>query len=241
MIIGMWGGMLPPPYPTYKRRLRNGAAKNNKIYKNVSPEKTCRNKSDVYRRAAATAIAKAVQEALAASAAKTSCATIQVIPEEKVTLMYIGGMSRGCSVNLGIFGRITRDCGIIEVPKKAFMNEANRVVDSLLQSRKLLVIDGLTEDERTRFGVSYKENELLNEKTYQKLLDLPMEELSATFKLLCEEHKKIVAKVFYSAAEEGDHRVSLEKVRTLNDISKQTDKDGLFKYLLQNMAEEIAK
>lgn len=187
------------------------------------------------------AIAKAVQEALAASAAKTSCATIQVIPEEKVTLMYIGGMSRGCSVNLGIFGRITRDCGIIEVPKKAFMNEANRVVDSLLQSRKLLVIDGLTEDERIRFGVSYKENELLNEKTYQKLLDLPMEELSATFKLLCEEHKKIVAKVFYSAAEEGDHRVSLEKVRTLNDISKQTDKDGLFKYLLQNMAEEIAK
>ena len=131
--------------------------------------------------------------------------------------------------------------GIIEVPKKAFMNEANRVVDSLLQSRKLLVIDGLTEDERTRFGVSYKENELLNEKTYQKLLDLPMEELSATFKLLCEEHKKIVAKVFYSAAEEGDHRVSLEKVRTLNDISKQTDKDGLFKYLLQNMAEEISK
>lgn len=187
------------------------------------------------------AIAKAVQEALAASAAKTSCATIQVIPEEKVTLMYIGGMSRGCSVNLGNFGRITRDCGIIEVPKKAFMNEANRVVDSLLQSRKLLVIDGLTEDERTRFGVSYKENELLNEKTYQKLLDLPMEELSATFKLLCEEHKKIVAKVFYSAAEEGDHRVSLEKVRTLNDISKQTDKDGLFKYLLQNMAEEISK
>lgn len=68
-----------------------------------------------------------------------------------------------------------------------------------------------------------------------------MEELSATFKLLCEEHKKIVAKVFYSAAEEGDHRVSLEKVRTLNDISKQTDKDGLFKYLLQNMAEEISK
>jgi hypothetical protein len=187
------------------------------------------------------AIERAVKEALAANAAKTSSATIQVIPEEKVTLMYIGGMSQGCSVNLGNFGRITRDCGVIEVPKKAFINEANRVVDSLLQSRKLLVIDGLSEDERTRFGVLYKDDELLNEKTYRKLLDLPTEELGAIFKLLCEEHKKIVAKVFYSAAQAGDHRVSLEKVKTLNDISKETNKDGMFKFLLQNMAEEIAK
>lgn len=215
--------------------------KTTKTTRTAEQKKTVESKATYTEEQLQKAIAKAVQEALAANAVKTSCATIQVVPEEKVTLMYIGGMSRGCSVNLGAFGRITRDCGIIEVPKKSFMNEANRVVDSLLQSRKLLVVDGLTDDERTRFGVLYKDKELLNEKTYRKLLDLPTEELGAIFKLLCEAHKKIVAKVFYSAAEEGDHRVSLEKVRALNDISKQTDKDGLFKYLLQNMAEEIAK
>ena len=75
------------------------------------------------------AIAKAVQEALAASAEKTSCAAIQVVPEEKVTLMYIGGMARGFSVKLCNLGRITIDCGLIEEPKKLFLKEANLVAD----------------------------------------------------------------------------------------------------------------
>lgn len=162
--------------------------------------------------------------------------------DENVTVMFLGGIARGTSVNLGSFGKINRDGGILEIPKKAFLSGISETFDNLLQERKLIIIDGLNQDERERYGVLYKEKELLDLNSFQHLLDFDIPQICEIFSNLCEEHKKLVCKLFTTArAENNDNRVTLEKMKALNKISKGTDKNGLFSHIIEDMGMELAK
>ena len=121
-------------------------------------------------------IARAVADAMAK--ANTSPSVIQVESKtEYVTLQYIGGIAEGTSVNLGALGQIYRDGDTITVPKQHFVSNINATVNLLLKNRELIVLEGLTDEERIRFGVSYKPNELLNGDTFARLLDYSADEL----------------------------------------------------------------
>lgn len=167
-------------------------------------------------------IARAVADAMAK--ANTSPSVIQVESKtEYVTLQYIGGIAEGTSVNLGALGQIYRDGDTITVPKQHFVSNINATVNLLLKNRELIVLEGLTDEERIRFGVSYKPNELLNGDTFARLLDYSADELGEVYRALGDKHKTIAVNVLYSAALNSDPRATTEKLKKILQIDKENN------------------
>lgn len=102
----------------------------------------------------------------------------------------------------GEYGRIVGKTGTFYVPK----NDLSRILDTAnryyLEQRWMIVIDGLTEEEREALGVNYKEGELLDRKAFAKITELG-DELLEIFPALCESHKDMVASRFHEAYESG--------------------------------------
>ena len=138
-----------------------------------------------------------------------------------MTLLFIGGIAKGTTVALEGLGKIPRDCNLLTVPKKDFFANLGPTADTLLRKRKLIVVDGLNEDERARYGVLYKEGELLSADRYQKLLDFDAERLHEIYAVLCAEHREIVTRVFHSAFLDGDKRVNPAKLKALIQVDKK--------------------
>ena len=172
---------------------------------------------------------------------------MQVKQDDMVTLLFLGAIADGTVVTLGKLGQINRAGGTIDVPKSEFFQGLNSTVEKMLQNRKLIVVNGLTQEERERFNVNYKDGELLTQKTYFKVLDLDVETLKQLYAKLCDEHKRTVATLFISAYEKGDPRVNAEKVKALNKLSKKVkskitqepEKDGLFFPILESMGKKL--
>lgn len=183
------------------------------------------------------AIAAAVKEALE-SAAKP---VISLAKDEYVTVLFVGAIARGTTVALGKLGQITQSGGTLDIPKRDFLaNLGLPTVDALLRKRQLIVIGGLTQEEMERFGLNYKESELLSQRVYFKIFDYPTKELCEIYKKLCPEHKKIVAKMFLSKYfDEHDARVTPDTVKALNKISREVYPDGLFSPIISDMAQKF--
>lgn len=165
--------------------------------------------------------------------------------EEYVTVLFLGAIAEGTNVSLGSMGTINSDGSTIDIPKKEFMRGMGiPVVDSLLKERKLIVVNGLTDAERSRFGLVYKEGELLSQDAFFRLMDFDKEEIVSIYNALCDEHKKIVAKMYLTAYfEKHDNRVHLETLQELNKISKTipNEKDGLFKTIIDDIGSRLSE
>ena len=157
-----------------------------------------------------------------------------------VTLLFIGGIAQGTVVALDGLGKIPRDGNILTVPKKEFFMNLGATTDRLLHKRKLIVVDGLTDDERERYGVLYKEGELLSAEMYQKLLTFPAEKLGAIYKGLCKEHREIVRRVFNSAYLEGNGNVNIAKLKAMIRIDRENGiKESPLVTILRTMTEDV--
>ena len=136
----------------------------------------------------------------------------------------------------GMYGRIVGKTGSIYVPK----NDLSRILDSAnrlyLDKRWLIVVSGLTDDEREALGVAYKEGELLEKKVFQNLLKLGKDELLEIYPELCESHKEMIAKRFYEAYTSGKH-VDRDTVVALNNIAPSE----AFKAVINGMNEDDLK
>lgn len=167
---------------------------------------------------------------------------IQMAKDEYVTVLYIGAISSGTSVNLGRLGRINRAGMTLDIPKKDFIQGLGTpVVDALLMRRSLIVVNGLTDEERERFNLSYKEGELLTQKIFYGLLNYEQDEICRIFAKLCPEHQVVVAKMFNTAYfENHDNRIHVETVKELNKLSKKHFKDGLFTLILADVGNKFA-
>lgn len=187
------------------------------------------------------AVAEAVAEALKNVNTANQGNQVIVVPEEKVTLLFIGGIAKGTSVTLGKLGKINKDGGTIDISKKEFLQGINETIDILLAKRKLIVLDGLDAEERERYGVDYKEGELLTAKQFHKLLDYADDVICDIYDKLCDQHQETVARVFISSyTESKDPRVSTDKLKKLNKISKKKHPEGVFTELLKKInADEI--
>lgn len=185
-------------------------------------------------------VAQAVEKALASVQAQP---VLQVAKDEYVTVMFMGVMASDSTVALGKLGNINRTGGTLDIPKKEFLQGLGTpVVDALLKNRSLIVVNGLTDEERERFGLKYTEGELISSTVYYKLLDLTTEEITNVYKNLCEGHKRTVAKLFITAYfEDNDKRVAIDTVKALNKISKEIDKDGLFTPILEDFGKKITE
>lgn len=168
---------------------------------------------------------------------------VQVSRDEYVTVLYLGAIAEGTTVCIGNMGQITYSGGTLDIPKKDFIHGLGiPVVTALLRKRSLIVTDGLSDEERKRFGLLYKDGELLSAEVYYKLLDFSSDEISLIYSKLCENHKRLVAKMYFTAYfEKHDNRVTLENVKALNKISRKTDESGLFTPILEDMGKQLAE
>ena len=188
------------------------------------------------------AVQKAVAEALAKQSAQPQT-VVQVAQDEYVTILYIGAIAQGTVVALPKWGQITYAGGMLDIPKKDFLQGIGiQVNNALLKNRKILVISGLTDAERKRFGLEYKEGEYLTAEALTSILGYDKDQVCEIFTKLCDEHKRTVAKIYLSAYfDNGDNRINRETVKVLNKISKTIEKDGLFTPILEDMGRKDAE
>ena len=135
----------------------------------------------------------------------------------------------------GMYGRIIGKTGEFFVPK----NDVSRILDNItrmcLDRRWLIVVDGLSEDEREALGVNYNEGELLDRKAFAKMIELG-DKILEIFPALCEGHKEMVAKRYYEAWMEKNPFVHREIVAELNRMAKQAGmKDNAFSAIIEGM------
>lgn len=167
-------------------------------------------------------------EAVARKPATTADGTVE--------LTFLASVSPNNVCSLGDYGSLNGVGGYIEIPRKEFGGRfMTPVVRSLLKDRSLIVCSGLSAEERKRYGVDYREGELLDMSAFDRLLDMPPAELTKLFSKLCPEHKEFAATRFITAYEKGDNRVSREKIEPLNDLSKEINPKGMFRPILEGM------
>ena len=182
---------------------------------------------------------------VAAAVAKAMAENAAAKPETPandglVTLLFIGGIAPGTVVALEGLGKIPRDGNILTVPKKDFFTNLGASTDRLLQKRKLIVVDGLTDDERERYGVLYKDGELMSADVYQKLLTFPADRLGVIYKGLCKEHKDIVRRVFNSAYLDGNKNINIAKLKAMIRIDRENGiKESPLVTILRTMTEDV--
>ena len=137
----------------------------------------------------------------------------------------------------GVYGKITGKVGNFSVPK----NELSRVLDAAtrdyLESRWLLILGGLTEEERIQYGVDYKAGEVLDKQLFIRLMDL-QDEIVDIYKGLCDESRKIVAKMYHEAYIDPAKRPKVKRanVVAMNKIAPQA---GLKAIIEAMNAEEV--
>ena len=184
-------------------------------------------------------ISKAVAQALANAQQQPQKLVAQ---EEMVTVLYLDEVSQNSTLELPGFGSM-RPQSYIEIPKKDFGNKFMGIplARKLIERRHLIVTSGLTQDERERWGCDYKDGELLDERTFDKMLDYPTPQLAAIFERLCPEHQRFVARRMITAKERNDSRISIEKTKKINELSKKNDPNGMLKPVLQAFGVEIAE
>lgn len=160
-----------------------------------------------------------------------------------VTLMYLGAIAARTTVSLGKLGSFNKPGVPRNVPKELFFENLGRpVVESLLSQRRLIVLDGLTKEERERYGLDYNESEMLSKNAFFKLLDYGKDDICEIFSRMCAEHKKLIAKIYHTAYfQEHDARVNPDTVKALNVLSKDVDKDGMFALILEDMGRKFAE
>lgn len=176
-------------------------------------------------------IAEALQaqnEAFARQMDATKPQVIQVAPEtEKVVMRFqaeVADDNEAVFGEGGYFGKIVGKRGILTIPKTEFVSRfRDMTVQWMLENRWLIVLSGLTEDERELYGVNYKPGEVLDDKAFTKMLDMTDEELLEIFPGLCPQHREMVAKrlatdYFKNGPRPGHYR---DFITTLNNISKK--------------------
>lgn len=156
-------------------------------------------------------------------------------------------------VNFGVngkFGSITGKSGTFSVTKEAFGGEfRDALVQSLLASRELIVLDGLTDEERELYGVNYKKGEVLEEKVFRKITSMGKEILDI-YDDLCESHKIMLARRYMEEFERNPKKVDRSIIVELNERSKaeyknlpdgDPKKKGLFIAVLEAMNKHDAE
>lgn len=159
--------------------------------------------------------------------------------DEVVTVLYIAEVSDRSVLTLPGYGSL-RPNSYLQVPKMEFGGKfMSELVRKMIDKRHIIVVDGLTQDERVRWNCDYKEGEILSERAFDRMLDFDMDRLCDMFAHLCPEHQRFVARRFITAKERNDNRVNFEKVKALNELSKKNDPDGMLKPVLEAFKQEI--
>lgn len=177
------------------------------------PEETF-TKSDVEKM-----IAEAVKNALQNVPAASS--QIVVNREEMVTFVYIGISAQGAPCVFGSLGKFTRAGTPLEISKKDFFKGVgDMAVSKLLETRVIVCVDGLTDEERERYDLNYADGEVLSVSEFYNIVNYDADKLAARYQKLCPEHKRVVMRLFgQDIFENGGRKTTIEKIKELRKIN----------------------
>lgn len=135
----------------------------------------------------------------------------------------------------GRYGRIVGKTGEVFVPKNELTNMLDEFTRGFMDRRWLIVVDGLTDEEREAYNVKYSEGETLDKKQFAKITEMG-DKLLDIYPKLCREHQIMVAKRFVEAYETGKKKLSRDLIVNLNNLSKKAgSKKGDFVTIIEAM------
>lgn len=187
-------------------------------------------------------IAAAVEEAVGKVKAETEKAAKKdrQSDAESVTVMFIAEVSPENVLIIPGYGSL-RPTSTLDIPKQEFKGKFMMpLVRKLIDKRHLIVLDGLTEDERKRFNCDYKEGEIMTERVFDHILEFDTDKLVSVFKLLCSEHKIFVCRKIITAYENKSNLISIDKMREINKLTKDITPDGLLKPIIDDYGANLA-
>lgn len=156
---------------------------------------------------------------------------------EKVHFLWQAEVAEDNIVYLGErgqYGRIVGKTGEAFVPKNELTNMLDEKTRWYLDKRWLIVVDGLSDEEREAYNVKYTEGELLDKKQFAKITEMG-DKLLDIYPRLCREHQIMIAKRFFEANETGK-KLSRDLVVALNNMSKKYgNKKGDFVAIIESM------
>lgn len=161
-------------------------------------------------------------------AGEASIAPAAVYQEPMVKLIYLDSCIENNQIPIGGGRVITGSGRRFSVKLSDFEGVfLTPLVSLLLKKRKFIVLDGLNEEQRQQYGVDYKPGEILkNEGMFDWFLSGPVPQVKAAFADLCKEHRELVARRFMLAFENGDNRLTRDRIEALNEVSKLDFEDG---------------
>lgn len=201
--------------------------------------------AQMVKEASEKAAAAAVAEALKNIPQKTAPQIVQVSTSaEQVHFLWMAPVADDNVVQFGdggMYGNIVGKTGSFYVPKpdlSRILTEMNR---RFMAQRWLLVVSGLTDEEREALGVDYKPGEVLDKRAFAKLVELG-DELLNIYPALCEGHKVMAAQMYADAYRQGSRYVTRERTVKLNALSKRKGHEkGDFIAIIEDMNEKDAK
>lgn len=182
-----------------------------------------------------------VDQAVAAALKQNAPQVVQVSPnEEMVQFLFQAEVSPENVYEVGpnaMYGRIVGRTGTFYVPKRDLSRVMDAMFRLLLEKRWIIVVDGLTEQERDAFGVNYKEGELLDREAFRRMVDLGKDMLEI-YPKLCKGHREMVAQRYHEAYLNKNWNVTREIVTELNRMSRELGSaNGDFTDIIEAMNE----
>ena len=168
---------------------------------------------------------------------------VTMVVEEKapaIKILYIDSAIPNNEVRIGQGRSIFGSGKIFAVQRDQFEGEfMTTTIMDLLAQRKLIVLSGLTDEERRLYNCYYDEGEVVtSEGMFDFFFTLDTDDAVVKFKALCPEHQQFVATRFIDAYEKGDNRITRDKVEALNKVSKEHDPEGLFTPIVREINEK---
>ena len=169
----------------------------------------------------AQAVAKAMEQQKKQQAAVPSAS-------DMVTMRFMAEVNDRNVVYLGKDGKYGQIIGkrwMGQIPKMAFIGDFRTpLIQQLLKTRNLIVMDGLTDDERKLYGVMYASGEVIDDKLYDRLVRMEEKDLVPIYRGLCAEWRRMLAVKFADAFDRGELKVSRGTLLELNRISKRDNR-----------------
>lgn len=169
-------------------------------------------------------VKKLIEEALAKRDAETKESKPMVQNDGVVTMIYQDEVNDASQILLGPngkYGMITGKHATITVQKRDFISDfRTTMVQYLLKNRNLIVIDGLTDEERKIYGLEYNKGEYLEPAVYERLIDMG-DKVVEIFEKLHPTWQEMIATKFIEAYENGTLKCSRDALMALNKMSKK--------------------
>lgn len=187
-------------------------------------EQAAEAKSTAQESAPAADVVAALQAQIAALQAQLMQQGAAAQSDEKVVLRWqaeVADDNQAIFGDHGQFGRVTGKSGRLSIRKADWSAFYTESVRWFIDNRWLIVLSGLDEDERETYHCNYREGEVLDEKTFRKLVEQG-DGLLDIFPDLCVSNQEFAARRCLEAWEQGKiTRADRARIEALNEISKK--------------------